>query len=270
MLLYKPMSDKQATGRRLGRRLRISKSRQTIIDLMHLSMSFPLIAIERTMDFSELASARRDHPRRPSWSALFAKGFALAAEEFAVLRQAYFGFPFAYMYEYEDSTVNIGHELAVGGEASVLPVRVRSPNRMSLDDIRSKIIEMADADLWQRGFYRTLSAVGLLPFFLRRPIWWFVLNVPRFRRRAFGTAVVSSIGALGAEILTPRAPVTSFLTYGALDCNGSVRVRLVFDHRVYDGATAARILGRLEELMRGPLYNEIASQPSAAAVSGAG
>ncbi len=249
---------------------RISRSRQTIIDLMYFSMSFPLIAIERSMNFGKLASAPKDHPQRPLWSALFAKGFALAAEEFAVLRQGYFRFPIPCIYEYEETTVNIAHELSVGGEASVLPVRVRSPNKMSLDDIRSKIVEMADADLWQRGFYRTLSAVGFPPFFLRRPIWWFALNIPRFRRRAFGTAVTTSIGALGAESLTPRAPVTSLLAYGPLDPNGFLRVRLVFDHRVYDGATAARVLARVEELMLGSIYNEIAPQPSATAMSGAG
>jgi hypothetical protein len=241
---------------------RISRSRQVIIDLMYFSMSFPLITIERSMNFGELASARRDHPQRPSWSAVFAKGFALAAEEFAVLRQGYFRFPIPYIYEYEDTTVNIAHELSVGGEASVLPVRVRSPNKMSLDDIRSKIVEMADADLWQRGFYQTLSAISFLPSFLRRPIWWGVINVPRFRRRGFGTAVITSIGALGAELLTPRAPVTSLLAYGPLDRNGSLRVRLVFDHRVYDGATAARVLARLEELMLGPILAEIKPQSS--------
>jgi hypothetical protein len=111
--------------------------------------------------------------------------FALAAEEFAVLRQSYFKFPIPYLYEYEESVVSIAHELSVSGEATVVPIRVRSPDKMPLNAIQSKIGEMADADLWQRGFYRTLATVRQFPFFLRRPLWWIALNIPRFRKRYF-------------------------------------------------------------------------------------
>ena len=58
-------------------------------------------------------------------------------------------------------------------------------------------------------------------------------------------------------MLSPRAPVTSILTYGPLDGEGMMRVRLLFDHRVYDGAAAASVLARLDEILRGPIYDEI-------------
>ena len=236
---------------------RISRSRQIVIDLMYFSKSFPLIAIERSMHLGALATARGRAPQTPPWSALFAKAFALAAEEFAVLRQSYFKFPIPYLYEYEESMANIAHEASVGGEPSVLPIRVRSPDKMSLSAIRFKIVEMADAELWQRGFYRTLARVSHLPFFLRRPLWWIALNIPRSRKRYFGTFVITSVGTLGADLLTPRAPVTTLLTHGPLNNDGTLKVRLLFDHRVYDGATAARVLARLEELLLGPIHDEI-------------
>ena len=31
----------------------------------------------------------------------------------------------------------------------------------------------------------------------------------------------------------------------------------MFDHRVYDGATAARVLAQLEEILLGAIYEEI-------------
>jgi hypothetical protein len=232
-------------------------SRRIIADLMYFSRSFPLISIERLIQFRELAVARRNHPEHPPWSALFAKAFAMAAEEFDVLRQAYFQFPFPYLYEFEESTVSIANEMPVGGTASVLPVRIRNPDKLPLTAFRYKIVEMRDADLWQRGYFRIAAIVSALPFFLRRPAWWIALNVPRFRRRYFGTFGITSVGALGADLLTPLAPVTSLLTYGPLGNDGTVKVRLVFDHRVYDGATAARVLARLEELLRGPIYDEL-------------
>jgi len=236
-------------------------SRRIIVDLMYFSRSFPLVSIERSIPFHKLAVARQNHPERPPWSAIFAKAFGLAAEEFAVLRQAYFQFPFPYLYEFDENTVSIAHELSVEGTASVLPVRIRSPEKLALDAMRDKIDEMRDDDLWRRGFYRTAAIVSFLPFFLRRPIWWFALNVPRFRRRYFGTFNVTSVGTLGADLLTPLAPVTSLLTYGPLRNDGTVKVRLVFDHRVYDGATAARVLVRLEELLLGPICDELSAWP---------
>jgi len=243
--------------RRQTRRHRISPARQLIIDSMHYSKSFPLIAIERSMQLGKLAPARKQHPEQPPWSALFAKAFALVAEEFAVLRQAYFRFPVQYLYEYDESAVNIAHETHLDGEPGVLPIRVRGPEKMPLNAIRSKIVEMTDADLQQGGFYRTVTAVSRLPFFLRRPMWWIAFTVPRFRRRYFGTFVITSVGALGADLLTPRGPVTSLLTYGPFVDDGTLKVRLLFDHRVYDGATAARVLARLEEILLGPIHDEI-------------
>lgn len=56
------------------------------------------------------------------------------------------------------------------------------------------------------------------------------------------------------------------LTYRPRDDDAKLRVRLLFDHRVYDGATAARVLARLEKLLRGPIYDEIALQLSTAKV----
>ena len=209
------------------------------------------------MPLGRLATARKEHPEHPPWSALFAKAFALVAEEFTVLRQAFFRLPIPYLYEYDESAVNIAHETRLDGEWSVLPIRVRGPEKMALNAIRSKIVEMADADLHRQGFYRTVAAISRLPFILRRPIWSIALNVPRFRRRYFGTFAITSVGALGADLLTPRGPVTSLLTYGPLADDGTLKVRLLFDHRVYDGAAAARVLARLEEILLGPIHDEV-------------
>ena len=48
-------------------------------------------------------------------------------------------------------------------------------------------------------------------------------------------------------------------TYGPLQDDGTLTLRLLFDHRVYDGATAARVLARVEEILLGPIYEEIKS-----------
>jgi hypothetical protein len=88
--------------------------RQMVVDVMHFSKSIPLVAVERSMPFAELAKARGSHPERPPWGALFAKAFGLVAKEYAALRQTYFSFPFPYLYEYEESAVSIAHEVNLG------------------------------------------------------------------------------------------------------------------------------------------------------------
>ena len=57
--------------------------------------------------------------------------------------------------------------------------------------------------------------------------------------------------------LHPLSPLTTTLTYGVIGPDGSCDVRLVYDHRVLDGAVVARALARLEEELTGPVCDEL-------------
>jgi hypothetical protein len=228
-----------------------------VADLMYFSTGLPLITIERSMRLDKVVKARAGHPEVPPWSAIFAKGFALVAREIAALRQVYLSFPIPHIFQYDASFVSIAHEVIVEGEPILLPVRIRYPDQIAITGFRFKIDEMRDAYLAGRGFYRVLQMTSYLPAVIRRPMWWIVLNVPRLRRQFFGTFLITSVGFLGASLLTPIAPVTSLLTYGPISDNGEVTVRLVFDHRLYDGVTAARVLARLEELLNESICGEL-------------
>ena len=85
------------------------------------------------------------------------------------------------------------------------------------------------------------------------------LNLPGTRPGKFGTFGLSVYSSLGAESLHPISPLTTTLNYGVIDRDGTVSVRLVYDHRVFDGATAARALGKLEEILKGPILAELRS-----------
>ena len=39
--------------------------------------------------------------------------------------------------------------------------------------------------------------------------------------------------------------------------DGELDVRIIYDHRVMNGATVARALGRLEEILLGPVLEEV-------------
>ena len=59
--------------------------------------------------------------------------------------------------------------------------------------------------------------------------------------------------------MTPP-PLTTTLNYGVIDGEGKVTVRVIYDHRVVNGATVARALARLEEILNTSLVAEIRSQ----------
>lgn len=217
--------------------------------------------MERTMRLHSVIKARAKHPERPPWSAVFAKGFGLVAKEIAPLRQVYLTVPMPHIFEYQESFVSIAYETIIEGESIVLPVRIRSPDKVPITGFRHKIDEMQNDYLGRRGFYRILQITSYLPAVLRRPIWWIALNVPHLRKRFFGTFAITSVGFLGANMLTPIAPFTSLLTYGPIQDDGQLTVRLLFDHRLYDGATAARALTRLEEILVGCVCEELAAPP---------
>src|SRR5262249_1816983 len=106
--------------------------------------------------------------------------------------------------------------------------------------------------------FRRGLAISRLPLPLRRFVWWFGLNVwGRKRAHYMGTFGVSVYAGLGAASLHPLSPLTTVLNYGVIDTNGCVDVRLVYDHRVLDGATVARGLEDMEKFLQCEILAEL-------------
>jgi hypothetical protein len=62
---------------------------------------------------------------------------------------------------------------------------------------------------------------------------------------------------LGASSLHPLSPLTTALNYGVIGADGGVDVRLIYDHRVMDGATVARALQDLERVLNCEIVAEL-------------
>ena len=87
---------------------------------------------------------------------------------------------------------------------------------------------------------------------------WLGLNMGRKRAQLFGTFQFRSIRA-SAESLNPLTPLTTLLNYGPISEDGSVNVRIHYDHRVMDGAKVARALERFEQILNGGVAEELRS-----------
>jgi len=77
------------------------------------------------------------------------------------------------------------------------------------------------------------------------------------RVRNWGTFGVSVYSGLGAESLHPLSPLTTTLNYGVIAEDGTVDVRIIYDHRVLDGGTVARALEHLERILQCEILAEL-------------
>ncbi|MBC7998044.1 MAG: 2-oxo acid dehydrogenase subunit E2 [Leptolyngbya sp.] len=108
-----------------------------------------------------------------------------------------------------------------------------------------------------------------MPWLFRRFILWLGLRFPKVRLRYMGaTFGLSSLGKFGARALIPPCVSTSTFGVGTVEprpvvVDGRVEIRpmmtliLNFDHRLIDGAPAARFLQDVQKLLEGDLQKHI-------------
>jgi hypothetical protein len=183
----------------------------------------------------------------------------LVAREFPDLRRAYLKIPWPHLYEYPASNASLVIERDYRGEPSLFSISIKDPAGHSLRDLARVIRHAATAPVDEiKDFHRSLRIAGL-PRPLRRLMWWLGLNIGRQRGNYFGTFTLSVYSALNAESLHPLTPLTTLLNYGVISSDGNVNVRIIYDHRVMNGATVARALVRLEEVLNTVVAEELRS-----------
>lgn len=242
----------------MGRSLALSPPRRFIIDLMHFAHKVPSVPVARTIDISSLSQARMAHPSRPSWSVLFMKAYALVAASHAPLRRALLSFPWSRLYEHPQNTCSLAMERSAGGEEGIFVGLFRAPELQTIRQLQESLLWYKNTPIEEIGFFRQELRFSRVPRPLRRLMWWSTLEVSGFKRaKRFGTFGLSSYGSLGAESLHPISPLTTTLTYGPIDRMGHVCIKLIYDHRVLDGAYIARRLQDIEEAMTGSILDEL-------------
>ena len=114
--------------------------------------------------------------------------------------------------------------------------------------------------------FRFIVRFYRLPRPIRRALWWYIINF-RGRRKAqfLGTFGVSVYSALVAESLHPLSPLTTTLNYGVIGPDGRVPVRIVYDHRVMDGAVVGYTLLEMEQALHHDVVAELRSMRPARA-----
>lgn len=260
------MANHSPNSDAVGRTLRLSPARTFLLDLLRACRDVPLVPIERRMKLGPLVEARRRMDNRPSWVALVAKAFAIVAARRPELRRSYLSRPRPRLYEHPESVAAIVVERQWRGETILLPALAPQPELQSVVGLSDWLRGCKQRPIQEIQSFRRALRVARWPAMVRRGLWWSAMEWNgRWRARQFGTFGVSVTASFGGDTLAVRSPLTTTLHYGTLDPDGTLPMRLTFDHRVLDGALVARALIDLETVLLHEVLTEITDPVHAAA-----
>jgi hypothetical protein len=242
-----------------GHAIRLLPSHRVRNDILHFANKAPILPVQRRMALGALVEARKACRHRPPWTALFLKAYAILAQQTPELRRVYIGLPWPHLYEYPLSIAAVTFERTTGEQVEVFAARIKDPASRPLAELVEVLRRFTQAPLSELKEFRRVLMFGRLPSPLRRFLIWIALNWGRQRANFFGTFALSVYSALGAESLRPLFPCTAVLNYGVIAADGTVDVRLIYDHRVMDGAIIARALQSLEKILTQTMVVELAA-----------
>ncbi|MFT4218365.1 MAG: dihydrolipoamide acetyltransferase family protein [Micropruina sp.] len=220
-----------STGELLGdaksRRIRVATAR-----VLESTALIPQFTVWRALDLSRLAVARKASLAGVSWNTILLRGYALMLREYPALNGSWAG-------DGVRTNPQIGVALAIDTPSGLLAPVLRDPHTMGVRALDAAIKDLAAA---VKAGKVDLNAMG------------------------GGTGTVSNLGSFGIQrfnaLLTP--PQATALSLGAVevrpvfDADGSIRPRtvceagLTVDHRVADGADAARAFATLQAILDDP------------------
>jgi hypothetical protein len=239
-----------------SRRLSISCNRALVLDGLYFARDVTLFPVEREFDLGEVAQLRIRQPSRVSWSVLFLKAFDLVARDHAPLRQAYIRWPLPHLLQSPGSVGMLAINREFQGEDRLCWGRFDEPADQPLTALQQRLDAYTQQPVEQ--IFKRQVRVSRLPTWLRRAFFWWNLNFAgSLRGKRLGTFSLSTLAGQGALNRAHPTFLTSSLTYGPIDANGRATVTLLCDHRVLDGAVAARALGDLQGVMSGQIADEL-------------
>jgi hypothetical protein len=240
-----------------GRAIALSRARRLVVDVLHFAHKIPTVPVQKRMSLAAVAEARTACPHRPRWTAIFMRAYGLLAREVPEFRRVYVKLPWPHLFEYRSSVGGVVIEREYQGDTGIFCLTILNPAARTIDDLHESLENAYTLPVEQLPEVRRALRVAALPGPLRRLMWWLGLNISRYRAQFFSTFCISVYSALKAESLHPLMPVTTLLNYGIIDPDGSVTVRIIYDHRVMNGATVARALNRLEEILNTTILDEL-------------
>ena len=248
---------------------RFTAARACIADVAAIAREIPLFPVERSMRLAGLAAARQAAAAEPpalqriGWAAIFMKAYALVARDMPILRSWLVrGFPGAAfgirprLATCSESVATLALNRVADGDDRLLWARLARPDTLPLSAIQQFIADCGTKPI-EEVSKRQLQ-LEMVPGPLRRTILrWNMNSTSPKRASRIGTYSLSTLAGFGATNRFHPTICTTSLSYAPIDAEGGCLVTLIADHRVLDGAAAARALAALEETLTGRMREEL-------------
>ncbi len=239
--------------------------RGAVNDVAVLARAIPLFPVDREMRLAVVADARAAAPRRIGWAACFLKAYAMVAREQPLLRSWLVRGLRSRLATASQSVATLAiNRPDEHGADRLFFARLASPDMLPLTAVQAFVDRHATAPVDE--LFRRQLELEMVPGWLRRTILrWNMSSASPKRPGRIGTFSMSSLAGFSAGNHFHPTLCTTSLCQGPLDDAGRCRVTLIADHRVLDGATVAKGLQRLEEVLGREIAAELRTLPAAAA-----
>ena len=167
---------------------------------------------------------------------------------------------------FDDINVSIAVEKEVNGHKVPIPLIIEKANEKSIEAITAQINDAKDQKLTQDDIVlhskssRTERFYYLLPGFIRRFFWRYLLGHPHFSYSKMGNVAITSIGMIGNANgwfipisvhpicfgigkITPKPIVVN----DKIEIREMLNITVLLDHDVVDGAQMARFISKLSD-----------------------
>ena len=236
----------------------LAAGRGCVNDIAMLATAIPLFPVDRVMRLAGVSEARASARVRIGWAAVFLKGFAVVARDMPELRSWLAGAFATRMATSSESVAVLAVNRVENGADRLFFGRLPRPDATPLPLLQRTIDRFATeptAEVFQRQLQ--LESV---PGWLRRTILrWNMRSASPKRVTRIGTFSMSTLAGYGATNRFHPTLCTTSLAYAPLEADGRCLVTAIADHRVLDGATVAKSLARLEEVLAGEIAAELRS-----------
>jgi hypothetical protein len=244
-----------------SRYVSLSLSRLWMREVAYFATRPPVTGGTSVVRIKEVAAARRNQQPLLSWGAILIKAIALVAQHFPELKRSYMPLPWPHFYQHPYCIATIVVERDWRGASAVFFDQIVAPENKSLREIDAELRGLKERPIMSVGAFRRLIRLTHLPPPLRRTVWRFGLYASgRLRSRYFGTFALNSVPARHGFTTQSMTPLSASFFYGFIGPKGDLPIQIFFDHRVMDGATAARLFSELNVVLRRDIVAELAAE----------
>ena len=245
---------------------KLPRVRWNILDLIRVNASSVPTYLFMDIDMTWAEGVRgtlANHGIRVTATALLLKAIAIAQRAHPDTRTAMM--PFGRTVVFNNIVAGFTVERFIGSQPALFFGAIEEPDTKSIADISAELRAHGEADLEKVWGLNLQSKFTWMPWYLRRLILWVGLRNPAIRLKCLGaTFGLSSLGKFGLTAMIPPCVTTSTFGVGTVEQrpvvrDGKIEIRkmmtltLNFDHRLIDGAPAARFMNDVQKLMEGGL-----------------